>query len=248
MILLRSAAFNAWFFGVTFLITIFGTPMRVLRWQIVVRYARFWGWLVTTGLRVLCGITWEVTGQENLPLPGQPALIASMHQSAFDTIVWTRISPLFCYVMKDELVRIPLLGMIFRRAGMIPVDREAGTAALRSLLRAADRALAQNRHIVIFPEGTRVSPGVVVKLQPGVAALAARTGLPVIPVMTDSGLFWGKRAFRKTPGVIRVAILPPLPSGLPREELMRRLQAAFAEGAAALPTARARFPVDNSVG
>jgi 1-acyl-sn-glycerol-3-phosphate acyltransferase len=96
---------------------------------------------------------------------------------------------------------------------------------------------------VIFPEGTRAPPGARLPLQPGIAALAARTGLPVIPVATDSGICWGRRAFRKKAGIIHVAIGKPIPAGLPRDELMRRLDQAFAEG---LPMSAA--PVDNSVG
>jgi 1-acyl-sn-glycerol-3-phosphate acyltransferase len=83
------------------------------------------------------------------------------------------------------------------------------------------------------------------KLHPGVAALSMRTGLPVIPVVTDSGHYWGRRALRKRPGTIRIAILPPLPTGLPRDALMARLEQAYAEGYAALRGGQA---VDNSVG
>ncbi len=128
---------------------------------------------------------------------------------------------------------------------MIPVDRSAGAAAMRELIRRAGEAASAGQQIVIFPEGTRVAPGLRTKLHPGVAALAARTGLPIIPVATDSGHFWGRRAFRKQAGTIRIAILPPLPTGLPREALMARLEQAYAEGYAAL---RRGQPVDNSVG
>jgi 1-acyl-sn-glycerol-3-phosphate acyltransferase len=142
-----------------------------------------------------------------------------------------------------ELTRIPLFGPMLTTAGMIPVDRAGGAGAVRKMLRDADRAVADNRQILIFPEGTRVAPGVRAPLQPGVAALAARTRLPVIPVVTDSGRHWGRRAFRKIPGTIRIAVLPPIPPGLPREALMQRLATVFADGAAALDP-----PVDKSVG
>jgi 1-acyl-sn-glycerol-3-phosphate acyltransferase len=91
-------------------------------------------------------------------------------------------------------------------------------------MRDAEDAARAGRQIVIFPEGTRAEPGAVLPLQPGVAALAAQTGLPVIPVVTDSGLHWGRRSFRKQPGTIRIVIRPPLPAGLRRDELMRRLR------------------------
>jgi len=193
---------------------------------------------VLGGLKAICGITVTVTGREHLP-QGGAALIASQHQSAFDTIVWLLLVPDATYVLKRELTRIPLYGTICRRLGMIAVDRDGGASAIRALLRAGDGAVADGRQIVIFPEGTRAPPGAVLPLHPGVAALATRTGLPVVPVVTDSGLRWGRRAFRKEPGVIHVAIQPPLPARLPRTELMARLAELYAAGV---------VPVDNSVG
>jgi 1-acyl-sn-glycerol-3-phosphate acyltransferase len=234
MLVLRSILFNIWFFSVTLALLIASLfPMLLDRQRAplwAVRVARCWSRLALGGLRVICGTSWVVTGRENLPTEG-PMLVASMHQSAFDTMVWVLLAPRFCYVLKRELLRVPIFGMLCRVAGMIAVDRGAGAGAIRSLLREADRAVREERQVIIFPEGTRVAAGERVPLQPGVAALAARTGLPVIPVTTDSGLFWGRRAFRKRPGVIHVAIGTPIPAGLPREELMRRLEQAFAMGA-----------------
>jgi 1-acyl-sn-glycerol-3-phosphate acyltransferase len=229
MMLLRSALFALWFYGGTFLTTFLGLPVLRLGRPRVAAYAVFWARLMLFGLRWICGVRWEVTGLEHLPGEG-PALLASMHQSAFDTLIWIVLAPRFSYVFKQELSRIPIFGGYLLASGMIPVDRSAGGAALRSLLRHTDRAVAEGRQIIIFPEGTRVAPGVRAALQPGVAAIAARTGLPVIPVATDSGLVWPRQAFRKRPGVIHVAIRPPLPPGLPRDEVMRRLTAVFAEG------------------
>lgn len=240
---LRSAAFNAWFYGLTTLLLVLVSPaVRALAPGRAMALARLWARLTLGALRPLCGIAWQVSGLEHLPAEG-PALIASMHQSAFDTIVWALLQPRFTYVLKRELTRIPLFGPMLRLTGMIAVDRAAGAAAIRGLLRAADLAVADGRQIVIFPEGTRVAPGASAALQPGIAALAARTGLPVIPVVTDSGRCWGRRAFRKRPGTIHVAIQPPIPPGLPRERLLARLAEVYAAGAATLAQ-----PVDNSVG
>ena len=236
---LRSAAFNLWFFGLTLVLSLLSPPVWLMGAQPTIRYARFWVRLVLLGLRATCGIRWQVIGLEHLPAEG-PALLASMHQSAFDTLIWAVLAPRFAYVLKRELLRIPLFGALLSRTGMIAIDRRAGAAALRSLLREADRARLTGRQVVIFPEGTRVPPGGRVALQPGVAALAARMGVPVIPVVTDSGEHWGRRAFRKRPGVIRVVLLPPLPVGLKREDLLARLSCAFAGGVAEA--------VDKSVG
>jgi len=91
--------------------------------------------------------------------------------------------------------------------------------------------MRERRQIVIFPEGTRAGIGAMLPLQPGVAALAARTRLPVIPVLTDSGRCWGRRAFQKRPGTIHVRILRPLPADLKRDQLMRCLRDALSGNA-----------------
>jgi 1-acyl-sn-glycerol-3-phosphate acyltransferase len=226
MTLLRSALFNAYFFSLTFVLTVAGSLQALVAPERSLRIATLWARLVVGGVRVICGIRLEVSGREFLPTRG-PALIASVHQSAFDTLVWMTLVPNCCYVLKHELLRIPLLGPLIAKTRMIAVDRAAGPASLRHLLREADRAMREQRQIVIFPEGTRGAPGQPLPLQPGVAALAARTGLPVIPVLTDSGLRWGRRAFHKRPGIIHIQIYPPIAAGTPREILMQKLDAVF---------------------
>ena len=242
MILLRSLAFSCWLYCATAVVSA-GVTVLARDQPGVVVGARIWAAVMLGGLRRLCGIDYVVTGREHLPAGA--ALIAPMHQSAFDTIVWLLLVPQCVYVLKRELTRLPLFGKLLLRGGQIPVERNAGAAAMRDLIRRAGEAAAAGKQIVIFPEGTRVAPGAGVKLHPGVAALAARTGLPIIPVATDSGHYWGRRSLRKRPGTIRIAILPPLPTGLPREVLMARLEQAYAEGYAALRRGQA---VDNSVG
>lgn len=242
MTLLRSLAFSVWLFCATAVVSIrvalFAHDQRA-----VVLGAKLWAGVMLTGLRRLCGIDYVVTGREHLPAGA--ALIAPMHQSAFDTIVWLLLVPDCVYVLKRELTRLPVFGRLLVRGGQIPVDRHAGAAAMRDLIRRAAAAAAAGRQILIFPEGTRAVPGEPTKLHPGVAAIAARTGLQIIPVATDSGHYWGRRSFLKRPGTIRIAILPPLPAGLPREVLMARLGQAYADGYAAL---RGGQSVDNSVG
>ncbi len=228
MIWLRSLLFNIWFFGATLGMGLLGVPVRWFSRRHALWVAQSWAGLVLGGAATLCGIRVAVVGREHLPTAGA-ALIASQHQSAFDTLVWLRLVPRAAYVFKAELARVPLFGSLLVPAGQIPVDRGASFSAVRSLLRGADRAKADNRQIVIFPEGTRVAPGIEAELRPGIAALAARTGLPVIPVATDSGRYWGRRAFRKTPGVIRVVVGPPIPPGLPQAALIVAIQERWRE-------------------
>ena len=107
--------------------------------------------------------------------------------------------PRCCYVVKRELLRIPLFGPLMPLTGMIAVDRAGGAPALRGLMRDGERAVRERRQIVIFPEGTRAEPGALLPLQPGVAALAARTGLPVIPVVTELGPLLGPPGVPQAP-------------------------------------------------
>ena len=234
MIWVRSALFAAYFHGFTLLLLLPGTLVRLLAPGRSDAVARLWARGTIAGLRVICGVRYRVTGAEHLPRGA--GLIASRHESAFDTFVWLILLPRCRYVVKQELVRIPLLGALIPLAGMIVVDRAGGTAAMRGLLRDAARVAAEDRPIVIFPEGTRVTPGQVAPLQPGVAAIAAALGAATVPVATDSGRFWPRRGFLISPGTIRIAVRPPLPAGLNRLALLARLAAEIAGP-----------PVDNSV-
>lgn len=226
MIVLRSALFNVAFFGITLVATVVASLARLTSSDHVLAIAMLWARSLTMAVRVICGIRVEVTGLEHIP-PGA-ALIASRHQSAFDTFVWLTLLPRCCYVFKKDLLRIPLFGALIPGAGMIAVDRDGGSLAIRNLLREADRAVREGRQIVIFPEGTRSEPGSKLVLQPGVAAMASRTGLPVIPVATNSGIFWGRRSFRKQPGTIRIAIGEPIPAHTDRKALMQALERGLA--------------------
>ncbi|MBB3898713.1 lysophospholipid acyltransferase family protein [Roseococcus suduntuyensis] len=222
MVLLRSLLFNIGFYGFTTLISLAALPLLAappggMRWAM-----RVWARGSVAMLRFICGVRIVVEGREHLPTGG-PALIAPRHESAFDTLIWITLVPDNVYVLKRELVRIPVFGWNARHAGMISVDRKAGAKAMRGLLRDAKEATAAGRQIVIFPEGTRVPPGETVPLQPGILALARATGLPVIPVATNSGRVWGKRAFLKRPGTIILRLLPPLPA----QDLLPRLAACL---------------------
>jgi 1-acyl-sn-glycerol-3-phosphate acyltransferase len=236
MIILRSALFNIAFFAISFGLTMVATVIRLLAPRRVPELAVVWARCLLAAARIICGIRLDVTGLEHIP-PGA-VLIASRHQSAFDTFVWLTLLPRCCYVFKNDLLRIPLFGRLVTATGMIAIDRTAGPAAIRVLMREADRAVTEQRQIVIFPEGTRREPGNPGRLQPGILALASRTGLPVIPVSTDSGRLWGRRAFRKCPGTIRIVVGPPIPPRTERRALIRALEdgmAALDRDASVLP-------------
>lgn len=222
MIWLRSALFNLSFFVTTGVMAVLALPALLLPRAVTLRVMRVYARMVTWQMALILRLRVRVLGMERMP-PGA-VIIASKHQSAFDTIFWLGQVPAACYVLKQELLRLPVWGWHARRAGMIGVDRKAGARALRDMVRQARLRAGEGRQLVIYPEGTRTAPGTCLPYQPGVAALAAATALPVVPVATNSGVFWGRRAFSKHPGVITVSILPPLPAGLPRAALMSQLE------------------------
>ncbi len=243
MIPIRSILFSVYFYAVSFFMVIGG---QILSWfapGLIIAYARLWSRVVLAGLPI-AGVRFELTGRENLPASGA-MLIASMHQSAFDTLLWFDLLPACRYVVKMELMTLPLFGRLARLSGQVGVDRTGGASTMRSLLREGGRVLAEGNQLVIFPEGTRVQPGEVVPLQPGVAALANRSKVPVIPVVTDSNRCWRRGPLGMRPGTIRIDIRAPLPQGLPRDVLMARLQAEYDLGTAELDAQRRA--VDKSV-
>ncbi|RAI57642.1 lysophospholipid acyltransferase family protein [Roseicella frigidaeris] len=226
MIWLRSLLFNIAFWSVTVAMGLLALPLLLAPRRWLVPPMRWHALAVLALLRWLCGIHLRVEGRDHLPAGG-PALIAAKHQSAFDTFVWFALLPDAVYVLKKELLWLPVYGWYSWKTRQIAVDRTAGASALRHLVKAAREAVAAGRQVVIFPEGTRAAPGERRPIQPGIAALAAATGLPVVPVATDSGRHWGRRAFRKMPGTITVAVRPPIPAGRARAALTRELAAAI---------------------
>lgn len=178
--------------------------------------------------RVIVGITCRVEGREHVP--DGPCIIAAQHQASFETyrLFLDVRHPVF--ILKRELSWIPFIGWYMYRIGLVPIDRAAGAAAMRKVLRAAQKSLGQGKQVVIFPEGTRLPAGVRRPYQPGVAALYAHCDAPMIPLALNSGHTWGKTRLLKIPGEIVFRFLPPLPRGMDRDtmlaELQRRLEAA----------------------
>jgi 1-acyl-sn-glycerol-3-phosphate acyltransferase len=173
-------------------------------------------------LRLICGLDHRELGIENLPTG--PAIVAAKHQSAWETLFLSRRLNRPAFILKRELLSIPLFGWFIRKVGMIAVDRSGKAAALKKMVRDTNDAFAQGRQIIIFPEGTRVAPGTHKPYQPGIAALYGQLNVPVVPVALNSGLFWGREAWVKKPGEILIQYLPAIPPGLDRKAFMAELE------------------------
>jgi len=228
MTAIRSLAFNLAFFLWTALAMIAFLPVLLMPYGATYWFGRQWVRVSLWFLKHLVGLDHRVVGLEHAR--SGPAIYAAKHQSSWDTLIFALYLHLPAYVLKRELLFLPLFGFYLRKAGHIAVDRSAGASALKRMLAAAKLRRDQGRDILIFPEGTRVAVGSHRPFQPGVAALYGQLDLPVVPVALNSGLYWGRRSFHKKPGTITLEFLPAIPPGLPRRafmaELEKRLEAA----------------------
>jgi 1-acyl-sn-glycerol-3-phosphate acyltransferase len=219
----RSLLFNGLFYCNLLVHMIAALPALVLPYPVlrsfIRSYARSSLWL----LRVVCGtkVSWRGTAN----IPSGPCIVACKHQSAWDTFALYAVLEDPIYILKRELMWIPIFGWYLRKAGMIPVDRNAGMAALARMTARAQKALAgSRRQLVIFPEGTRRAPGAEPSYKPGIVPLYARLGLACVPVALNSGLYWPRRSLRRMPGTIIVEFLDPIGPGLDKASFFRTLQ------------------------
>jgi len=186
------------------------------------RYAvtRLWARFVVHALAAVCGLRYEVQGAERLP--SVPAVVLSKHQSAWETIAFQEIFPPQCWVLKHNLLWIPLFGWALALTWPVPIKRSEASRALRAVVAEGARRLAGGRWVVVFPEGTRVDPGARGRYNPGGALLAEKTGAPVVPVAHNAGHFWPRRGFIKRAGTIQVRIGPVIdPAGKSAKEINR---------------------------
>lgn len=200
------------FFTGMLLSAIVYTPVALAAWPLSpVTRSNLIGWwakMIVVWLRLTCGLRHRVVGLENLP--AEPCVILSKHQSAWETIAYQAIFPAQAWVLKRELLWIPVFGWGLAATRPIAIDRKAGVRALDDVVRQGIERLNGGRYVVVFPEGTRMPPGERGRYNPGGAMLASRAGAPVVPVAHNSGSFWSRRGFLKRPGVIEVRVGPPI--------------------------------------
>ena len=243
-VVLRSALFNIAFYLNFIVWLIAALPTLVMPRRAIIEVVKAWGrgnlWL----LRVICGTDVEWRGLEKIP-PG-PLLVAVKHQSAWETFALISLFDDPTFILKRELMWVPLFGWFARKGGMIAVDRAAGKGALSPMMSSFRAALAEGRQVVIFPEGTRRSPGAEPDYKLGIVFLYREGQVPCLPIALNSGLFWGRRGFLRYPGTIRVEILEPIPPGLNRRVFFRRLKDDIETATAALVAQEARARDENA--
>lgn len=219
---IRSAAFAVYLPLIVALMGVLGLPVMLLGESAARLTVKTWSRLALFGLKWIAGISYRIEGTEHIPQGG--ALIAANHQSMWETIALYALAPKPVMILKEELTRIPVYGWWARAAGNITINRKGGAKALRAMAREAKRHTDAGHQVVIFPEGTRSPPGARARFQPGVAGIYIAAGAPCVPAAHDSGRFWRHPGGEKTPGIVTLRFLPPIPAGLDRKEFLRELQ------------------------
>lgn len=219
---IRSALFNILFFIITAMGCVLFLPSLALPRPAFLAVVRLWHYIVVGLEYAVLGLRYEVRGRENLPKNG--AYIAALkHQSPYETLKLRLIFDDPAIVLKKELLKIPLWGTYLKKSGVIAIDRSTPDEAIASIERGAREMMAQGRPIIIFPQGTRVAPGISAQEKPykvGVARIQEATGLPIIPVALNTGMFWPKGGWLKSSGSVVFEFLPPVQSGLERGALL----------------------------
>ena len=227
LIFLRSLVFNILFYIVFLSWSVVALPTFVMPRAAMLKVGGWWAKTNIILMRVICGIKVEFRGVEKIPKG--PLIVASKHQSMWETISLLSFFEAPFFVVKRELKFIPLFGLFIIKTKMVAIDRAKGGRALLAVLRRAEEEVKRGRQFVIFPEGTRRAPGAPPQYKAGVGMVYVDCGVPVLPVALNSGLFWPRRTFMRYPGTLVLEFLDPIPPGLPREEFLRRVESVIEE-------------------
>jgi 1-acyl-sn-glycerol-3-phosphate acyltransferase len=232
MNLIRSLLFWLWFNGSILVVGTFGVPLVFLSKTGGSTVMETWARVASFGVRWICGIKVEVRGLENLP--DGPVMIASKHQSTLDTVAPILFTSRPVYVLKQELLDMPIFGWYCQRAGLIAIDRDGQMSALRKMIAQAKERFADGRPLIIFPEGTRQDVDAPADYKIGVAGIYTMLGVPCVPMALNTGLVWPAKGFMRYPGTAVFEFLPVIPAGLKRAEFMATLEERIETATAAL--------------
>jgi 1-acyl-sn-glycerol-3-phosphate acyltransferase len=193
----------------------------------VFSHARLWSRTTAFLLKCIMGITVRVRGLKNIPRG--PALIAMRHESTWETVVMFLYLERFVFVLKKELLWIPFFGGFLKKLRCISVGRRGKESGFRAFLTQGQVLLKKGYNILIFPEGTRMTPGELRPLHSGFSVLYEKAHVPVVPAVLNSGRFWPRRCFYKHPGTITLQFLPAILPGMPRAQFLSHFEKVFTE-------------------
>jgi 1-acyl-sn-glycerol-3-phosphate acyltransferase len=231
-IFLRSLVYNVLFYLLLVFWIIVAIPTYLMPPRAFMGVAKAWGRSSIWMMRLICNTKVEYRGLEKIPQG--PLIVASKHQSMWETFALLQFfdRPLFIY--KRELAWIPFFGWYLVKSGMIGVDRDGGMRSLMEMARRAPEEIRRGRQLIIFPEGTRTAVDAPPSYKTGVGQIYVNSRVPCLPVALNSGLFWPRRNFMRYPGTLVVEFLDPLPSGLSRKEFIARVSSVIEDATSRL--------------
>ena len=215
---LRGTLFTVLAYGLMVAMGVAGAPFVLWRTDWTRAWQKLYIALAFGLARGICGITVEIRG----PVPEGTVIVAAKHQSLLDVLAIYRALPEPRFVMKRELLWMPVFGLYARRTGAVPIDRSGGRGTLKQL---AGNFAGKTGQFVIYPQGTRVAPGVKAPYRKGGAVLYEALDLPMVLAVTNGGWFWPRRGVSKFPGLAVVEFLETVPPGLPVKEATRLIEA-----------------------
>lgn len=222
MLFLRSLLFQIAFYLNFFLFAVLFPIVLLLPQSLVMSYAEIWMKCILFLWKWITGSTYEFRGLENIPKEG--CIFASKHQSAWETLGLGGPANKGVYIMKVELMYIPIFGWFTYRAGMIPVRRGDRSKAVGPMIKAAGKAIDAGRHIIIFMEGTRMAAGTMRPYKAGVARMGEALQCQIVPVALNTGLFWPRNSFWRYPGNLVIEFLPPIKAGKSVQATLTKLE------------------------
>lgn len=233
---LRSLVFTAGFFLVTGVMGIIAPLLSLLgKPKLTYAFLQQWGNINLVWLRLTCGIKSQVWGKENLDI-SSPCIVLSNHQSTWETMYLLAKMPPMSWVIKQELLNLPLFGWGMKQSSPIAIDRKAGTSAMEQIQTNGKIRLDAGNWVCIFPEGTRVSPEKKVRFKSGGAKLAVHAGYPICPVAHNAGECWPRNGLIKTPGTITVSIGPKIEvTGKTADQVIKEVETWITEERKKLP-------------
>ncbi|MBQ4875325.1 MAG: 1-acyl-sn-glycerol-3-phosphate acyltransferase [Rickettsiaceae bacterium H1] len=220
--------FNAFLVLWTLVYGIIALPFLLLPPRLTVYSCKPWIYVILKALKIFCGLKYEIRGKENIPKDNKIVFMVK-HHSAFETLLLAYVVKQPVYVLKKELMWMPLVGGYLFRSGMIPIDSKSYALSFKNMVRKVkNELLCQNRNVIIFPEGGRVGIKEDVKYQRGISIIYDNNKLhdvDFVPVAINCGVFWPFSTFnKKIPGNAVVSFLPPMKKSLLKNEFMNELK------------------------
>jgi len=221
--MIKSILFYFFLYIWTIFLGIIFVPFLFLQKEKLYKPAYLWIKGIFFLLRIMCNITYKVQGNNNIP-NSNGLIIASKHQSAFETLLLFSMFQKAIFIHKYELFFIPIFGLYLKKISMVAINRLGKSSALKKMINDSKKKISEDHSLIIFPEGTRKIPGEKPDYKPGVAGIYKELNCDVLPVALNSGLYWPKNSFAIKPGEIIIEFLPIIKKGLDKKDFIEKLE------------------------